>query len=203
MSIRNVVFDVGNVLFAYDPVALLDRLLPGSPHRSFYLENLLNAPIWDALDRGDLSAEEAVEQLATGQSDVTRQIEEMLYFIKNFSTHLPLILESKALFLRLLDTHSVYILSNFQAVPFQRMLSLHPFLDQAKGRIISEEVRLAKPEKAIYELLLQRFNLTPSQTVFIDDKEANIQACESVGMTGIVFDHYARVEKTLKGLGCV
>lgn len=198
MSIRNVVFDVGNVLFAYRPSAILDALLPQTPHKEFYLSSLVNNPIWDALDRGDLSAEEAAHRVSHGQEDASRKKSDMLLFIDQFADHLDLIEPSKTLFLELSQKMPVYILSNFQSMPFKRLLAANPFMDEAKGRIVSEDVRLAKPEKAIYELLLSQFSLNPQETLFLDDKIENIEACHEVGMNGIVFQTYDQVIREMR-----
>ena len=50
-------------------------------------------------------------------------------------------------------------------------------------------VDLLKPEPRIYEILLERYGLTPSETLFIDDREMNIEAAAALGIHGFVFDH--------------
>ena len=55
--------------------------------------------------------------------------------------------------------------------------------------ICSCEEHTVKPEPRIYEILLERYGLTPSETLFIDDREMNIEAAAALGIHGFVFDH--------------
>lgn len=187
MAIRNVVFDVGNVLFAYTPSKIVEAIFPQNPRNAFYLQELMLSPLWDRLDRGDLSALEAVMLLTVGHSDAAVKQEEMLKIIRAFVFHLDLIEQMRDVFVSLQQTHNVYILSNFQKDPFNTLLRENPFMETAHGRVISEEVRLAKPERAIYDLLLNTYGLNPGESLFIDDKAENIQMALNVGMKGIVF----------------
>ncbi len=56
----------------------------------------------------------------------------------------------------------------------------YPFLNKFDGLLLSGEVKLIKPEIAIYELAISRFNLTPEETVFVDDKKENIEAAKKL-----------------------
>jgi len=62
-------------------------------------------------------------------------------------------------------------------------------------------VKCAKPEPEIYEILIERFSLTPEKAVFIDDLEENIEAAKDVGLQGIVFKSPDQLKGDLKGLG--
>ena len=64
-----------------------------------------------------------------------------------------------------------YVLSNWSAETFVGMKDDYPFLNKFDGLLLSGEVKLIKPEIAIYELAISRFNLTPEETVFVDDKK--------------------------------
>ena len=56
----------------------------------------------------------------------------------------------------------------------------YPFLNKFDGLLLSGEVKLIKPEIAIYELAISRFNLNPEETVFVDDKKENIEAAKKL-----------------------
>ena len=56
----------------------------------------------------------------------------------------------------------------------------YPFLNKFDGLLLSGEVKLIKPEIEIYELAISRFNLTPEETVFVDDKLENIKVAENL-----------------------
>jgi epoxide hydrolase-like predicted phosphatase len=54
-----------------------------------------------------------------------------------------------------------------------------------------------KPEQKIYEIILERLQVQPSETIFIDDREANITAAEALGIHGILFTSPEQVIKEL------
>ena len=61
----------------------------------------------------------------------------------------------------------------------------YPFLKKFDGLIISGAEKLIKPDLRIYKLAINRFNLIPEETVFIDDKKENIEAANSLGFLTI------------------
>ena len=201
MAISTIVFDVGQVLFAYNPGKVIDQILPGTPHKDTYLTHLFDAPIWYQMDRGDFTAEEAVSQLSPHVNHHPEQLRALKTLIDNFAIHLELIEESKALFLQLKKIYPVYILSNFQDKPYDLLVENHPFMKEATGTVVSAKVKLAKPEEAIYTHLLETHDLVADSCLFIDDREENIDACRKVGMQGVVFKSAQQLEADLKALG--
>lgn len=83
--------------------------------------------------------------------------------------------------------HNVYILSNWDAVSFPLLLEQHPeFAELFKDNIVlSGQIGLIKPDPAIYNYLLNKFNLDPADCVFIDDQLENVQAARMCGMQAI------------------
>ena len=84
--------------------------------------------------------------------------------------------------------YKLYVLSNMsrEFIDFLRRFPVYGLFD---GEVVSCEVRTVKPEPRIYEILLERYGLTPSETLFIDDREMNIEAAAALGIRGFVFDH--------------
>ncbi|HRA63620.1 MAG TPA: HAD-IA family hydrolase, partial [Burkholderiaceae bacterium] len=86
----------------------------------------------------------------------------------------------------------LYFLSNMPA-PFARTLERrHDFLSWFDGGIFSADVRLIKPDPAIYALLETRYLLDPARTVFIDDLAANVSAAQARGWRGVHFQSAAQ-----------
>ena len=69
------------------------------------------------------------------------------------------------------------------------------------GTLISADVHLLKPETAIYQALFDKFDLTASSCLFIDDFPPNIEAAENAGMQGIVFHDAGQLREELKARG--
>ena len=63
-EIKNIIFDVGNVLFKYYPEYIIKSLLPKCAHTEFYLNELFNSDIWTSLDKGSLTAETAIKEIS-------------------------------------------------------------------------------------------------------------------------------------------
>jgi putative hydrolase of the HAD superfamily len=187
MKIKNIVFDVGQVLFEYNPQNIIDKMCPKTAYKDEYLKILFMDSLWQALDRGDLSEEQAKEQLAKEVAYHPQKKEELFYLFDNWVPYLNKIEGTVKMFNKLVLKFPVYILSNFQDKRFDDLLKLHPFMKQARGIVVSAKVKMMKPEKDIYLYLLNKYKLIPEETMFIDDRPENIEACEKVGMSGILF----------------
>ncbi len=184
--IANIVFDIGNVLYAYDPSLLISKIVGDSPYQELFLEHLFYAPLWQQLDRGDVSEVDALQRLAaicdapdflSGASDL----------LTHFSTHLEPIEQTHAVLADLTLSYPVYLLTNFQSQPYRRLFAASPLFLLTKGAIVSADERCMKPEPRIYDLLLNRFSLVPENTLFIDDMSDNVAAARAKGIHAIHF----------------
>ena len=198
--IKNIVFDIGNVLFGYDPAYILHQVLPENQFHEDYLNHFIHAQLWQDLDRGTLDESSLVDILMTKIPDPNLE-DNLQVIIQNFIYHLHLINGSRQLFLTLKRIYPIYLLSNFQAVPYSKLREIHPFLYQADGAIISAHHHLMKPEPEIYQKLLKKYRLTAEETVFIDDLPENIDAAKTLGMAGIVFKSPESTKAALIELG--
>jgi FMN phosphatase YigB (HAD superfamily) len=161
--------------------------VPHSPLQTFYLEELFLSELWQKLDRGDLTTEDAVFALSQRTDNPSETSKDIRLLIDYFVDHLDVMHHSHALFNAVSQHYPIYILSNFQDKPFDRLLTLYPFLNQAQDCVVSAKVKVKKPEPRIYEILLGRNSLEPSDTIFIDDLAENIAAATQYGIQGIHF----------------
>lgn len=95
----------------------------------------------------------------------------------------------------------LYALSNFSAELFRQARPRFAFLEWFDGMVISGDEGVIKPDPRIYELLVERFGLTPSQTVFVDDREDNVAAAREAGLVGIHFRSAAELRSALGRMG--
>jgi 2-haloacid dehalogenase len=93
----------------------------------------------------------------------------------------------------------LFAITNFSAdfwAPFRARE--HEFFRRFRDILVSGEVRLLKPDPAIYYLALHRFGLKPNEVLFVDDRKVNVEGAEAVGMRGHLFtdanDLRARLE---------
>ncbi len=201
-TIKNIVFDIGNVLVGFDSKNVLQKILPDSQFKALYLEHFVLSDLWLELDKGTLSIDQATHQfirrispqLNLNKNDQDSIKKELHYFCEHFVDAMFVIEENKALFEHINKIYPTYILSNFQAIPFERLTQKHaPFILDAKGLVISAHIKMVKPQATIYQYLLKTFKLNPSETLFIDDICENIVAAAAQGIQGIVCENPQQV----------
>ena len=95
----------------------------------------------------------------------------------------------------------LYALSNWSAETFPAARPRYPFLEWFDGIVISGEVRASKPDRRIYEALLERHDLQPGSVLFIDDVAENVAAAEALGIRSIQFTDGPALRRELVGLG--
>jgi HAD superfamily hydrolase (TIGR01509 family) len=83
--------------------------------------------------------------------------------------------------------YNLYVLSNMslEFIEFLRQQDVYKNFD---GEVVSCEEHVVKPDAEIYRRLVERYGLNPSETLFIDDRKANIDTAISEGWGGYHFD---------------
>lgn len=102
--------------------------------------------------------------------------------------------------LKLLDECSknshnkLFILSNWDAESFRYLIScdqikqLFAYFDP-ENIVISGNIGMIKPQPTIYNYIINKFNLDPHNTIFIDDQAENVNAAQKWGMTGLLLEN--------------
>ncbi len=178
---KNIVFDLGRVVFAQDPAKSTAEF-----KQFFSYVSLTPIPqFWTDYDLGLSSFDEVAADLAAYRGVDVDYARTMIHkAINKQETIAPteiLIGELKAAGYRL------YVLSNMSR-EFIDFLRQQPVYANFEGEVISCEEGVAKPMPEIYDLLLERFKLDPSQTFFIDDRKENVEAAAAKGITTFHFD---------------
>lgn len=178
---KNVVFDLGRVVFAQDPAKSTAEF-----KQFFSYVSLTPMPqFWTDYDMGVLSFEQVAEKLAVYRGVEPEFAREMITVaIGKQETIRPtekLIDELKA------AGYKLYVLSNMsrEFIDFLRKQKVYENFD---GDVVSCEVGIVKPMPEIYDLLLERFNLDPAETIFIDDRKENVDAAVAKGIATFHFD---------------
>ena len=178
---KNIVFDLGGVLFARDKhkctPEFIDffRFIRTDPMPDFWVE----------YDRGTLTLDQVVDALCALHGctpEVARAyVREAIDRQEPVRATERLVGELKRAGYRL------YVLSNMsrEFIDFLRRADVYALFD---GEVVSCEEGTVKPEPRIYRILLDRYGLDPAQTLFIDDRAANIAAAREAGIDGFLFD---------------
>lgn len=194
--IKNIVFDLGRVVIEFDPVSYLKRLGFDNETSKFLGNVVFEGKEWQECDAGKYgSNKELIPVLSKKYPRYKEQIE--LALNEKWEEILILKEESANLLKRLKKQgFNIYILSNLSE-DAHNAVKKYDFFDYVDGGIYSYQVKLCKPDKRIYSELLNKYNLIPKETIFIDDREENIKAAEELGIIGIIFQDVENTEKKI------
>ena len=197
--IKNIIFDIGNVLVAFDFWNF---------YRSFgYEEEMVQrlakatalSPVWNELDRGAVPFEEILQGFVKNDPELETVIRRTFESVEGLLHKYDYV---DAWLQELRDKgYKLYYLSNFFQKAEADCAAEIDFLSGMDGGILSYRERLTKPEPAIYQLLLNRYGLLAEECVFLDDTEKNIKGAEAEGMHGILFRSREQAVEELKKLG--
>ena len=185
-NIKNIVFDLGGVLVDLDFKSAINGLQKaGFANVKEQLQAFDREGIFQKFELGEMTAEEFRSAIREN-STVTLTDEEVDALWNLMLLEIPR--EKLELILDLRGKYMVYLLSNTNSIHWdyvcKNAFNYRGFRvnDYFEETFLSYEMHLAKPDKAIYEKVLQDANLLAEETLFIDDSEANCKAAEEVGI---------------------
>ena len=180
-GIKNIVFDLGGVVFARDPRKFEREfieffsyiMLPEMPH------------FWEEYDRGVSTYERVINDLAE-YNNCDRELAE--HNLRRSIVTQEEIPATKSLIADLKDAkYNLYVLSNMSLdfIEFLRTKEVYKYFD---GEVVSCHEKVVKPDAEIYRILVDRYDLNPEETLFIDDRKSNIEAAQNEGISGYHFN---------------
>lgn len=197
--IRNIIFDVGNVLVEYSWERMLKALhITGEAYDAVAKATVLS-PMWNELDRSLLSDEEILEGFIQNAPEYEKEIrlvwDNIPESIHCYDYSVEWVREFRK------KGYGTYILSNYSKRGYEATKQELPFVADMDGVLFSYEVKLVKPEPEIYQTLLKKFQLKPEECVFLDDNEKNVIAAREAGIHAIHFQNKEQAEAELEKLG--
>lgn len=181
--IKNIIFDVGEVLLGYrwHYILELSGLAPEDGVRVF--KEIFESKIWRDLDAGDVMLTDAKELFREKYPEEGENIEFFLSHPELMPIARPEVWEQLP---KLKDKgYKLYVLSNYGKELFEMHTAGSGFLQYMDGGVISYEVHVCKPDAAIYKALLDKYSLNPEECVFYDDKAENIDGAAACGIKGV------------------
>ena len=196
--IRNIVFDIGNVLAEFSWREHLARFgFTGEKAERIGKAMMLN-PTWNELDRGVWSREELLQSFIKEAPDLEQEIRLVFSDLSTIVRKFP---KSDSWVQSLKDRgYHVYYLSNYSSHVRKDTEKELTFMKLMDGGIMSYEVQLIKPDLAIYQTLMARYDLQPEECVFLDDTVRNVEAAQALGIAGIVVTSQEQAKKELETL---
>jgi putative hydrolase of the HAD superfamily len=189
--IRNMVFDIGNVLMDFrwkeymrslfgENEALIQTINQGIWHNG----------CWAAMDKGEMDGaatlRSAVAFAPQYEKEIKLTLDSVAHAFHKFEYSIPWIQELKRMGL------NVYYLSNYSAFSVAANPDVLDFIPYMDGGVFSFEVKAVKPEPEIYRCLCEKFGLKPEECLFTDDVPANVKGAQACGFQGIVFEGYEK-----------
>ena len=196
--IKNVIFDIGNVLTDFRWAEFLaDKGFSEEEIRRIAKASVLS-PVWPELDRGVWSFEEVMAGFVKNDPEM----EEEFHRAYDDMTDIVTIRDYAIEWVKSLKKQgfSVYFLSNFSQKIEKECEKALVFRKEMDGGILSWKDKLIKPDPEIYKLCLTRFGLKPEESVFVDDTAVNVEAANELGIHGIVFRSREQVDQKLAEL---
>ncbi len=199
-EIKTIVFDLGGVLVDWNPRYVYRTIFDTEEKVEWFVTNICSLEWNEEQDGGRLIAE-ANKILVAKHPEYEKEIlayyerwEEML---NGSNQDVVDILRS----LRDNTKYRVYALTNWSAETFPRALEQFDFLKWFEGIIVSGKEYLKKPDPAIYDLLVRRYQINVESAVFIDDNQRNVDASNKYGLPAIKFDSAEQLKQDLEKLG--
>lgn len=198
--IRNIVFDMGNVLVYWRPGVLVERLGVPEEDRPLLLREVFGDVNWVQLDRGIVTPEEAAGRMC-------RRLPERLHgyvfqLTKSWWEGPLLPVEGMAELVRELKGlgYGIYLLSN-AGMDHPQYFDRIPGSECFDGRVVSAFYKLLKPQPELYQILLREYKLKGEECFFTDDLNINVEAAMLAGMSGAVFRGADELRRSLRQAG--
>jgi 2-haloacid dehalogenase len=193
-KITTVVFDIGNVLVAWDPRNLYRRYFQGrEDEMEWFLRNVCT-PTWNIEQDRGRSFSEAVNLLVKEHPPewhpMIRAFDEEWHETISGPIH-----GTVAILKKLKDRKvPIYAITNWNQDKFRESLKRFDFLKSFDGIVVSGD-------EEIFELFFTRYGVTPESAVFIDDSMHNVEGARAAGMEALHFTTPVALARDLRGLG--
>ncbi len=185
--IRNLVFDLGQVIFSFKRKYMVEKYVT-DPEDSALLQSVVfDRTYWDRLDEGTLTDTEALRMILQRLPDRLHDTAEKIYY--NWIYNIPEIEGMVDLVREMKNRFGVrtFVLSNMPKHFVDHRAEM-PFLDEFEELVFSSVCGLTKPNKEIFDYLCRECRIVPEETLFIDDRQINVDAAEAFGIKGYRFN---------------
>ncbi|MHA1763981.1 MAG: HAD family hydrolase [Promethearchaeota archaeon] len=178
--IKNIIFDLGNVLLSFKPEDYLKLHTRDTARINTFLNKITRSQTWWKLDQGLITMREAENYFLNTYPEETDLLIPFLAnwmdILKPIDKNIQIVKELKQ------NGYKLYVLSNFIKEAYEHVKHIHNFFVLFDGKILSWEIKLTKPDIRIYETLIEIFNINPQESVFLDDIRGFLTHAKKLGM---------------------
>ena len=195
-----VVFDVGGVLLDWNPRYLYRKLFSGDEDAMEYFLTHICSSTWNLLQDAGRPFAEAVAELS---ERYPKHADNIAAYDQRWEEMITGTIEDTVTILQRLQANAtpLYAITNFSTEKFALVRERFDFFEAFAGIVVSGEVKLLKPDRAIYLRLLNDYQLNAADCVFIDDSPINASGAENVGMHAIHFQSPEQLHQALSKQG--
>ena len=195
---KNIIFDIGNVLLEFKPFEFLLKYYDEKTMEDLMII-IFSSDEWLEMDLGILSVEEVKEIFTKRNPHYKNEID---FVLDHWSKMLTPLEDNIKLISALKNKgYNLYLLSNFPQKAFEEVFIKYDFFKEFDGKVISAYEHVIKHDNKIYTTLLDRYNLNPNESLFIDDMAGNIHAANLLGIHTIHLAYRINLENELKAIG--
>lgn len=200
-ALDTVVFDIGNVLVAWDPRHLYRKVFASEAEVERFLAEVCTLEWHLAHDHG-VSFEENAAKLKAVHPDHADLID---MWGQRHAEMIPGRIPGTADLLHALGDGGLRLhgLTNMPSVTFTYLREVYPELQRFETTVVSGDEGVVKPDPRIFEILVERAGLAPARTLFIDDSRANIDAADKLGFVTHRFESAEGLRADLARLGLI
>jgi epoxide hydrolase-like predicted phosphatase len=196
--INAVIFDLSGVLFTEGLKKFAGEVCEKYPNLNYdlFLDEFVSGEIGTLYRTGKIDADEFWGKMI----DQYRLTEDKKILNDWWIKCYVLVNETRDLILDIKQKYKVYYLSDSVKERVEDLRVRYDFEKWFDGGIFSHEVGVRKPNPQVYKIILQKFNLIPEETIFIDDKEKNLVPAREIGMKTILFENAEELRKELNNV---
>lgn len=192
--IKNIIFDLGNVLLDFNPRGYLKEKIQDDAIDDVY-EAVFKSEEWPMLDRGVITEEDAKRNILVRNKKYETEI--IKAFENWYELLQPIKITVEILEMLKKKGYKIYYLSNFHSAAFDYVTDHYEFFKLFDGGVVSYAEKLLKPEREIYIKLIERYNLIPEESIFIDDTLENVKGAEMCRIKGIYLNNGDKLKEKL------
>lgn len=187
MSIKNIIFDFGQVLVHFEPSYMVGVYVDDAEDKALLEEVVFDRLYWDRLDKGTISNEETMSLIKARLPERLWDVADKIYY--NWVYNIPEIDGMSELLSHLKNKHGVrlFLLSNISNY-FAEHSGEIEILKKLDGLVMSAPIGIVKPSYEIFDHICKKYDIVPSEAVFVDDRTDNIEGAMTYGISGYVFD---------------
>jgi 2-haloacid dehalogenase len=199
-SFQAIIFDFGGVLVNWDPHKLFNKYFANDSQAIDAFLDEINFSAWNlSQDKG--------YPFAQAVKDLSAQFPQYAHLIRAYDKEWEesitgIVPDTVEILYKLkAASYRLYGLTNWSAEKFSIVRHKYKFFNLFEDIVISGEVKLIKPDPAIFRLLLQKIHYRAEQCVLIDDTTQNIEAAQKMGFTTIHFTSPIQLDLELQQMG--